>query len=370
MPGGTSGVDVQMILRVIDSNNYYAQAKCASFTVASSSGFSVGDVVSISHNDFSEPITGYVATIPGGTTIQVTGLSIKERYSDQFGWTSITNGVSTTSISSFAATGAIGSAPNYNTTVGDIPFSEEKVYAVDASTGGPSFPGGIFTITSGNVFRYGNSSEILSGLVFPAKNTKAKIFYDFLVDVDSQDVDFELLISTGANISIGSVSSGTSGRLSGVEEIDLSRSELTTVSLIASTSSGTTNVTLKSGSYLLGNLSEDVFETSIKSEKIDQWGLSRKPNNREDDDFTWDVPYGRPLLEDRGLAQKVLDNKIRFGARFVEDALFNPISSFNAGDQDFVSEGSGPITALQRTSKMNAIGSVLHDRDWETMILG
>jgi len=365
VPTGTPGTHIQRIVKVIDSNNYYATVQDIAFSVVSAAGFSANDFVTLTHPDQDDDITCWITRI-SGTTIHVTGLTTHDRNLDSLSWGNISNGTSTTSINNTVASSTGIAAPNYDLTNGALPFSEEKIYAANLDDGDTKQPG-TFTSVSGedtSVMKY-NVTYDMNGVALPAKDGRARIFYDIRCETTSgsfnDPVELRIEVLNGSDVVLGVLDSADTFEFSGIIDIELDATQQTGVSLVGVLDSGSTNtdVNLLSGSYILANLEEDIVQTSIASNKEDQWGLCRKPNRIRNNDFYWDRPRGRGVFTDRGNEPRTLDNKIRWGARFVEDSLFNPISSFNTGDQEFVSEESGPITSLITTNKIDSIGSVL-----------
>lgn len=351
VPGGTPGTDLQRIINIIDTDDYYATEENGYFTVASSTGFSQGDFLTITNSALDEDPTGYVLRTTA-TRIYITGLSMYEVLLDSSTWTNVSNGTTSEAITSATIS-----------STGQNVYSEEKMYVVEGSAPMSGIPGN--TIDEEVVYNY-LGVNVANGIILPAKEGKAMVYYDISVNVSIHDDDVIISLTNtpeGASLSttpVGTCDGTGDFRFSGVTEFDLLGNNQIIVRITAGSSiPNPSTFTIKKGSYLIAVDEDDLIQNSLRTERSTDFGLCRKPNRIENNAFYWDKPSGRPILSDNNIAPKTLETKIRYGARLVEDSIFNPISSFNSGDQDFVSEESGPITALITTNKIDSIGSVL-----------
>ena len=344
------------ILRVIDSDTYYSSLPLRELTVADSSGFAVGDAVVLS-NTISN-VNARVLEIPNGTTIRIGSLTYDESRRAASTYNSITNGVSTQSITAFSSFIA-PSAPGIRSF-----FSEEKVYvgdkiSIENSGESVDYPWNIPEAFSNDLIRFDDFSTI----AFPAKTGNAKLEYYLSIDNNSGSEQATVFIvnndASQSNLQVGTIPVSGSAVFSGSIDVTLSPTVVKSFALVVTSTTAGNSLTINEGSYIYGVLNEDLEESVISSDKKEEWGLSRKPNRRESDDFTWDLLQGKPSLVDTGIDSRVLDNKIRYGERFIEDSIINPISSFDSSASDFVSFESGPITQLVRTNKLDAIGTVV-----------
>ena len=114
--------------------------------------------------------------------------------------------------------------------------------------------------------------------------------------------------------------------LGGVRRIN-SGSSLYPVYLSVYAASSNDEITIHEGSFISVSFKETT--SSLNDSKEEVFVLSRKPNKRLNDDFTWDRFAGKPSLEDNRLSPRSYTNKIRYGGKYIQDQVVNPVSSFN-----------------------------------------
>lgn len=362
---GALGGQSEYILKVIDNDRYYAAIDILQLTVNDNTGFVAGDPITISTDEGN--INGIVGSSVAPNDLLVMNLSYKDALISGSLFNTITDGVTTRTISAVTKLldegDNIGVAP-YNDERYRMLFSEEKVYVGR----NPNLPVSIYGAEHpwNDTNEDNNTTPLIrfedpNSIVFPVKSGKAKLYYNFTIT--NNDVS--------NNISVSIVGSGpapdtalnitqdpsTTQVYSGIINVELSSSYMSSYSLIIN---GTgSNCTVGVNSYMYGILNEDIGSSTLLAQTTENWTVSRKPNRRINDDATWDLLQGKPSLIDTGIESRVLENKIRYGGRFINDSIINPISSFDAGAADFVPFESGPITQLVRTNKLDSLGSVV-----------
>lgn len=370
----------EKVLDVINENEYIALRSILRISfVSTGDSMSVEDVVSVTtssgerydgctvlgYTDNASTVNLYIGGLPL-SSLQATS----DR--DQFLGGSVTNGAVTFNNATLA---------EYNYGGVDVgsklvqypviyPSTDTKIYS-----GGGNFSSNNFDSVFGmgwgvnenllfppnqnsRLLRY--EEQNLTSITFPQSSKKGVIVYNILLNVEQVSVLGVLTIYSNRQIGVSqrslSVSSTGDYVFSGTLEVDLDQGGNSTFLMGLS---GSITATFKKGSYIYGYFKGEESLQVPNFEAKERWGLSRKPNRRTNDDFTQDILQGKPSITDSGIAARDLEGKFRYGGRFVENSLINPISSFNSDDADFVPQEAGGITQLVRTNKLDSIGSVL-----------
>jgi hypothetical protein len=383
-----AAAEKQIILKVLNGSEFYSALVERHISVASATGFSVGDVVTIksTRGEF----TGKLLFV-SGTDFYIAQVPYKH-ISGSIGspsiWTEISNGINTTVINSVANIDPGFDNSNYGTSVSaSYGYSGKTLLPTDKCYIGRAD----FSALLGwgtNIFPQAENRSVadkkyqdISSIVFPLKDVDSdivtgKLFIDITVTLNSgQAGTVSLSIAGGVffDHSLG-VLSGTR-RITGVFDVKLNAAKPEQAALLLKNTSATTaaEIVIHKGSYMYGLIGGQESSVPVYSRTQRKHALVRQPNLRENDDFTWDRPYGRPIIIDSGRDPKMLETKIRWGERFIEDALLNPISSFNSSNQEFVPQESGAITKLIRTSRQDETGSVLlsiSERETNSLYIG
>lgn len=393
MDSGTATAnDKQRVIKVLGTNNYIASITCRVFTVSSVTGFTAGDQVSINTSQGID--TGYIVNI-NGSNIYVSGMRVKYAHLAIEQYSTISNGTTTIDITALVSyTPPFDSAYGSALSAGEgysnrLLYSEDKIYACGYGQGS-SYGVGIFTnyVRSsrmpGNLSTFDSAATVaylttgngrISGVCTPrildangnldsGKKYILQFYAKATASVGNTEAitlslyDYTTSLSLFPELSATSIAIGATGEISGTIILDnLLGSHIAFFSVYSA--SGGQSYTLHKNSFIH---IEEYDEASNMQVIPRSWGKScvfRSLNKREDDFTTWDRPYGRPIIEDTEYSPKTNPSKLRWGARFIEDAQLNPISSFNSSDQEFTPQEAGPITKLIRTSRRDETGSVL-----------
>lgn len=379
------------VFEAIDSNTFIGLFSCMTIQLTSSENITIdGSPITLTDNQGKTYSNCYILgrnTItgrPNYTACSIGGLSLEDLKGqsdyDKFSGGSFTDGANVYNIQqAFYDTGrgSLASESSFSYAV-NYPNNDDKIYAGGIDLGFEILFTGLTAFSYGiprdNMIPAADGGGNLTGrdlsfeetdinqIGFPKSSKTGIIVYEIIAEhgFPSEDVIFRIIDESDNRVEIGRVSGGEERIISGEIEVDLDSARAKSYRLVTqSTSAFTITTTLKKGSYLYAYFKGEENLQVPNFEGKERWGLSRKPNRRENDDFTQDLLQGKPSVTDSQIDALNLVGKIRYGGRYVENSLINPISSFNSDDSDIVPQESGGITQLVRTNKLDSIGSVL-----------
>lgn len=373
--GGTT--TFERVVRYIDVNNYVAAIDALFVQTVSASGFSSGDAVTITLDDGSI-ISGYVG-YTSSTSVFINSITLREATYHPSKYKSISDGTSSFNVvnafynypgafnAGVASGGTYGSLSSGDLANRTLFTTNNKVYVsspVDETVSSEIFayPLDVSNLAAQDpLVRFDN----IKGLTIPSVSDKYKIYYSITATVDAADsnaaaITVGLYVDATLIDSISLANTGGTGTIDGVHELDYDGNGMSSIVLrLSHADAGAGTVTISKNSYIHAVSASEDNQGILDSSFTTKYALSRKPNKRREDDFTWDRSSGKPSLEDNGIAARTYETKIRYGGKYVEDAVINPVSSFEFDSQETVPQESGAITALVRASKMSEVGSVL-----------